>query len=38
MRNAYKILLVGKTERRRSVVRLRIRWDEGIGMDIRELD
>jgi len=36
MRNAYKIL-VGRPEGKRPVGRLRCRWEENIGMNLREI-
>jgi hypothetical protein len=36
MRNVYKILF-GKPGEKRSVERTRRRWDDNIGMDIREM-
>jgi hypothetical protein len=35
MRNAYNVL-VGEPERRRSLVRLRCKWEGNIKMDLRE--
>jgi hypothetical protein len=37
VRNAYSIL-VGKPEGRRPLGRLRRRWEDSIGMDLREIE
>jgi len=36
MRNAYKIL-VGKPEGKRPLERTRLRWEDDIGIDLREI-